>query len=179
MIAAYLPRADPRDALVVRTDATARCLADLAPGRGRNGQPATDRVPPRPPAGPDRPPLHGNVDTRLRRLEAGETDALVLACAGLDRLGLGARIAERSGPRSRSARAGPGRDRHPDPRTDARMLGLAAAIDHVRTPDRGRGRTAAFLETSGGGCRAPIGALATIAAPRSSSSPGRPARTGR
>src|SRR5262249_15362569 len=38
--------------------------------------------------------LRGNVDTRLRKVESGEYDAILLAKAGLDRLGLGARIAE-------------------------------------------------------------------------------------
>ncbi len=68
-------------------------------------------------------PLHGNVDTRLRRLDDGETDALVLACAGLDRLGLGDRIAERLEPEIVPPAAGPGGDRRPDPdrrRADAR-----------------------------------------------------------
>ena len=37
-------------------------------------------------------PIRGNVDTRLRKLDAGEVDLLVLACAGLRRLGLAARI---------------------------------------------------------------------------------------
>jgi hydroxymethylbilane synthase len=37
-------------------------------------------------------PIRGNVDTRLRKLDAGEVDALVLACAGLRRLGLADRI---------------------------------------------------------------------------------------
>ena len=162
MIAAYLPRADPRDALVVRTDATARSLADLAPGT-RVGTDSPRRTGFLLARRPDLivHPLHGNVDTRLRRLEAGETDALVLACAGLDRLGLGARIAERLDPDLVPPAPGQGAIAIQIRRTDARMLGLAAAIDHVRT------RTAveaerAFLETSGGGCRAPIGALATI-----------------
>lgn len=43
-------------------------------------------------------PLRGNVDTRLRRLDAGDFNALLLACAGLDRLGLGDRISERIDP---------------------------------------------------------------------------------
>ena len=67
-------------------------------------------------------PLHGNVDTRLRRLDDGET-ALVLACAGLDRLGRGDRIAERLPPGDRAAGTGPGCDRRADParrRTDGR-----------------------------------------------------------
>ena len=40
-------------------------------------------------------PVRGNVDTRLRRLDSGSFDALLLACAGLDRLGFGARIGQR------------------------------------------------------------------------------------
>jgi len=39
--------------------------------------------------------LRGNVNTRLNKLDAGEYDAIVLACAGLERLGLGARIRSR------------------------------------------------------------------------------------
>ena len=43
--------------------------------------------------------LRGNVDTRLRRLDAGEMDAIVLACAGLIRLGLESRITARLDPK--------------------------------------------------------------------------------
>jgi hydroxymethylbilane synthase len=42
--------------------------------------------------------MRGNVNTRLAKLDAGNYDAIVLACAGLDRLGLGARIRSRLGP---------------------------------------------------------------------------------
>ncbi|MGH8168206.1 MAG: hydroxymethylbilane synthase, partial [Woeseiaceae bacterium] len=42
--------------------------------------------------------LRGNVDTRLKRLDRGDYDAIVLACAGLERLGLGDRIGERISP---------------------------------------------------------------------------------
>ncbi len=42
--------------------------------------------------------IRGNVDTRIRKLEAATVDALVLACAGLDRLGLGERCTERLDP---------------------------------------------------------------------------------
>ncbi len=98
-IAAYLPRADPRDALVVRTDAKERRLADL-PSGCRVGTDSPRRTGFLLARRPDLVvhPLHGNVDTRLRRLDAGETDALVLACAGLDRIGRGDRIAERIDP---------------------------------------------------------------------------------
>ena len=161
-IAAYLPRADPRDALVVRTDAVQVRLADL---------PSGCRV------GTDSPrrtgfllarrsdlivhALNGNVDTRLRRLDAGETDALMLACAGLDRLGLGHRIAERLEPEVMPPAPGQGaiavQVRSDDQRTGA----MAEAIDdgHTRLAVDAE-RT--FLRASGGGCRSPIGALAQV-----------------
>ena len=93
VIAAYPQRQDPRDALVGRE--TGITLDTL---------PAGSRI------GTDSPrrtafvrarrldlrvhPLHGNVDTRLRRLDDGETDALILAVAGLTRLGLQGRIGQ-------------------------------------------------------------------------------------
>jgi hydroxymethylbilane synthase len=161
-IAAYLARADPRDALVVRTDTTQRSLADLPPGArvGTDSPRRTGFVLAR------RPDLvvhalHGNVDTRLRRLDAGETDALVLACAGLDRLGHGDRIAERLDPEIVPPAPGQGAIAVQIRRDDARMLALAAAIDDRRTRQAVEVERA-FLRASGGGCRAPIGALATV-----------------
>ncbi len=161
-IAAYLARADPRDALVVRTDATERKLVDLPPGC-RVGTDSPRRTGFLLARRPDLVvhPLHGNVDTRLRRLDAGETDALVLACAGLDRMGLGDRIAERLEPEIVPPAPGQGAIAVQVRSDDVRMLAVAAAIDDRRTRlavDAER----AFLATSGGGCRAPIGALATI-----------------
>lgn len=162
-IGAYLPRADPRDALVVRDHATLRRLADLPPGC-RVGTDSPRRTGFLLARRPDIAvhPLHGNVDTRLRRLDAGETDALVLACAGLDRLGLGDRIAERLDPEIVPPAPGQGAIAVQVRGDDARLLAATAAIDDPST------RLAveterAFLSASGGGCRAPIGALATIA----------------
>ena len=162
-IAAYLPRADPRDALVVRTAAQERRLVDLPPGA---------RI------GTDSPrrtgfllarrsdlviqALHGNVDTRLRRLDAGETDALVLASAGLDRIGLGDRIAERLEPDLLPPAPGQGAIAIQIRRDDARLLALTAAIDDRRTRLAVEAERA-FLAAAGGGCRAPIGAHATVA----------------
>ena len=161
-IAAYLTRADPRDALVVRPDATARRLADLPRGF-RVGTDSPRR------AGfllAQRPDLvvhaiHGNVDTRLRRLEEGETDALVLACAGLDRMGLGDRIAERLEPEIVPPAPGQGAIAIQIRHDDARMLALAAAIDDRRTRQAVEAERV-FLTASGGGCRSPIGALAVV-----------------
>src|SRR3989475_7391869 len=94
VIAAYPERADPRDALV--TKSKAETLATLRAGTtvGTDSPRRAGFV--RAAHGDLRiVPLHGNVDTRLRRLDAGEVDALVIAAAGLDRLGRGKRIDQR------------------------------------------------------------------------------------
>ena len=160
---AYLPRADPRDALVVRADAKERRLDDLPPGSrvGTDSPRRTGFLLARRPDLAIRP-LHGNVDTRLRRLDAGETDALVLACAGLDRLGLGERIAERFEPAVVPPAPGQGAIAVQIRSDNARMLALLVAIDDRPTRLAVEAERA-FLSASGGGCRAPIGALATIA----------------
>ena len=162
-IAAYLPRADPRDALIVRVGAPERRLDDLPPG-SRVGTDSPRRTGFLLARRPDLAvhPLHGNVDTRLRRLDAGETDALVLACAGLDRLGLGDRIAERLEPEIVPPAPGQGAIAVQIRRDDARTLALLAAIDDRPTRLAVEAERA-FLSASGGGCRAPIGALASIA----------------
>lgn len=161
-IAAYLPRADARDVLVVRNDASERTIADLPPG-SRVGTDSPRR------AGfilarrPDLVvhPLHGNVDTRLSRLDAGETDALVLARAGLERLDLSDRIAEILEPEVVPPAPGQGAIAVQTRVVDAEMVALTAAVDDRSTRVAVEAERA-FLRASGGGCRAPIGALATI-----------------
>jgi hydroxymethylbilane synthase len=93
VLVAFPERADPRDALVTRMPGTR--LADLKPG-SRVGTGSTRRVALLRALRPDLEivPLRGNVPTRLGRLE-DDLDAVILACAGLDRLGLGDRIDER------------------------------------------------------------------------------------
>jgi hydroxymethylbilane synthase len=161
-IAAYLARADPRDALIVRIHATAQSLADVPQGF-RVGTDSPRRTGFLLAQRPDLAvhSLHGNVDTRLRKLDDGETDALVLACAGLDRMGLADRIAERLDPEILPPAPGQGAIAIQIRRDDARMLALSAAIDDRRTRLAVEAERA-FLRASGGGCRAPIGALATV-----------------
>lgn len=161
-IAAYLPRADPRDALVLPSGRRKTTLVGL---------PAGTRI------GTDSPrraafiqarrsdvrvhPLHGNVDTRLRRLDDGETDALVLACAGLDRLGLGHRIAERLDPATVPPAPGQGAIAVQARADDPRVLEALAAIDDGPTRLAVEAERE-LLRAAGGGCRSPIGALATL-----------------
>ena len=88
-IAAVLERADPRDALVGRK------LSELADG-ARVGTSSLRRAAQLRLARPDLDiqPLRGNVNTRLSKLDDGEFDAILLACAGLQRLGMAERITE-------------------------------------------------------------------------------------
>ena len=92
-IAAVLPRADPRDALVSNSATTLEAL----PASARIGTSSLRRSVQLKQAFPgfQCEPLRGNVDTRLARLDQGDFDAIILATAGLDRLGLTHRIAER------------------------------------------------------------------------------------
>ena len=89
---AVLPRANPFDALVSRGN---RLLADL-PAGSRIGTSSLRRKSQLLALRPDLEiaDLRGNVDTRLRKLDEGQYDAIILACAGLQRLGLGERITE-------------------------------------------------------------------------------------
>ena len=89
-LAAVLVREDPRDAFVSNTWATLAAL----PHGARVGTSSLRRVVQLGALRPDLDvqPLRGNLDTRLRKLDAGEYDAIVLAAAGLKRLGLEARI---------------------------------------------------------------------------------------
>ena len=100
MIGATLPRADPRDALVIAKQAngepprgTAQLMSTLGP-KPRVGTGSVRRIAQLSRAFPNVAfhPIRGNVDTRLRKLDAGQYDAVVLASAGLVRLGLANRI---------------------------------------------------------------------------------------
>jgi hydroxymethylbilane synthase len=93
-LVAYPERADPRDALVGRDPGAT--LADL-PAGARVGTGSVRRVALLLASRPDLEivPLRGNVPTRLRKIEEQSLDAVVLASAGLDRLGLSDRIGER------------------------------------------------------------------------------------
>ena len=88
VLSAFLPREDPRDALVSRNGKTLRDL----PARAVAGTASLRRqaLLKRLRSDLNIVTLRGNVETRLRKVEAGEVDATVLAVAGLKRLGLAA-----------------------------------------------------------------------------------------
>jgi len=93
-LVAFPERRDPRDALIGRSDAAS--VAGLSTG-ARVGTGSARRRAALLAQRPDLEivPLRGNVPTRLAKLESESLDAVILACAGLERLGLGDRIHER------------------------------------------------------------------------------------
>jgi len=105
--------------------------------------------------------LRGNVDTRLRRLEEGRLDAILLACAGLERLGLGERITEVLDADLCVPAVGQGvigiecRD------DDERSRDLLAALHHEESFVR-LSAERAFARALGGSCHSPIAAHATL-----------------
>jgi hydroxymethylbilane synthase len=106
-------------------------------------------------------PLHGNVDTRLRRLDSGEVDAVVIAAAGLDRLGRGERIDQRIDPALVTPAPAQGALAVQCRRSDTDVVDILATVDR---PDVRLAVEAerAVLAATGGTCRAPVGALAAI-----------------
>lgn len=102
--------------------------------------------------------IRGNLDTRLRKLDEGQYGAIVLAAAGLRRLGWGDRIAEVLPPETMCPAVGQGALAI---ETEESARHTVAALDHARTraavtAERG------VLAALGGGCQVPIGAHAVI-----------------
>ena len=161
-VIAFLARADTRDALVVRSGETAASLETLRRG-SRVGTDSPRRTGFLLARRPDLRlhPLHGNVDTRLRRLDEGDTDALVIAVAGLERLDRADRIGERLDPSLVPPAPGQGAIAVQVRSGDERTISLVRALDDGPTRISVEAERE-FLRASGGGCRAPIGALAAL-----------------
>ena len=161
VIAAVLERADPRDALL---SLKAPRLSDLPRG-ARVGTSSLRRQAQLLAARPDLriEALRGNVDTRVRRLDAGELDAMVLACAGLIRLGWEARITERLDAKISLPAVAQGVIGIECRGADARTVELVTVLEHGLTRiamDAER----AFAHRLGGSCQSPIAAHARIEA---------------
>lgn len=105
--------------------------------------------------------LRGNVDTRLRKVDSGEYEAILLAKAGLDRLGLSQRIAETLSPEVCLPAVGQGAIAVEARLKDAEVASMLGALDDAET------RTAiiaerALLAAMQGGCQVPLGAWARM-----------------
>jgi hydroxymethylbilane synthase len=161
-IAAYPRREDPRDALVCRVRGTT--LGTLPRG-ARVGTDSPRRVAFLRAVRPDLRlhPLHGNVDTRLAKLDRGDSDALVLAVAGLTRLGRQDRIDEVLASSLVPSAPGQGALAIQTRSDDAEAVAAVGQLDDPAT----RAAVAAeraLLAGTGGGCRSPIGAIGTVEA---------------
>src|SRR5258708_4222398 len=159
IIAAVLERVDARDALLT---ASAGRLDDLPRG-ARVGTSSPRRQAQLLAARPDLKieGLRGNVDTRLRRLDSGDMDAIVLACAGLIRLGLEARITARLDPKMFLPAVAQGVIGIECRAADSRTVGLVAVLESQETRivmDAER----AFAHRLGGSCQSPIAAHARL-----------------
>jgi hydroxymethylbilane synthase len=160
VLAAVPPRADPRDALIARDGLT---LGELPPGsRVGTGSPRRTAQLHALGLGLEIVPIRGNIGTRMRKVSDGELDAVVLARAGLVRIGRGEEITEILDPIQML----------PAPAQGA--LAVECRIDDVdmehllrSTVDDEATRLAvtaerALLAALEAGCSAPVGALAEV-----------------
>ena len=159
LIGAVLPRADPRDALL---SAKAERVEDLPRGASvgtsslrRQAQLLSVRPDLRIEA------LRGNVDSRVRRLDLGELDAIILACAGLIRLGWESRITARLDLSACLPAVGQGIIGIECRKDDAPTRLLLQTLDHPSTR-AAMDAERAFAGRLGGSCQSPIAAHATL-----------------
>ena len=160
-IAAITQRENPRDVLVSKKHASIKEL----PQRARVGTSSLRRQAQLKALRPDLEiyPLRGNVDTRLRKLEAGDYEAIILAAAGVNRLGLTALVKQIIPAEIMCPAAGQGalgieiRNGDEGIRQHLSFLDDIAARQ-TTTAER------ALLNKLGGGCQVPIGAFAELRA---------------
>lgn len=156
-LCAMLERADPRDALL---SAGGRSLRDLPTG-ARVGTTSLRRRAQLRIARPDLAvtDLRGNVDTRVRRLREGQYDAIVLAMAGLARLGRLAEVSQVLDLGTMCPAPGQGAIALECRTEDVVTSDAARQLDHLATARAARAERA-FLRGLGGGCNVPLGAHA-------------------
>jgi hydroxymethylbilane synthase len=177
-VAAVLPREEPWDAIVLPASASSAeagaadsntldtLIARLRSGAGLTvGTSSVRRVTQlqRVLPGATFAPIRGNLDTRLRKLDEGQYDVLVLAAAGLKRLGAGARISARVPLDACVPAPGQGTIAVQVRTNDERTYRLAAAIGDAGNALALKAEQA-VVSALGGGCQTPIGAFATLTA---------------
>ena len=156
-LAAVMKRQDPRDVFLSLHYASFRKL----PNGARVGTSSLRRQAQIKSVRPDLSifPLRGNVDTRLRKLEGGEFDAIILAAAGLNRLGRTERVREILPVEIMCPAVGQGALGIEARANDSPTLKLLAFFDDAAAR-RATAAERALLRTLGGGCQVPIGAHA-------------------
>ncbi|MBI4610209.1 MAG: hydroxymethylbilane synthase [Candidatus Rokubacteria bacterium] len=156
-LAAFPPREDPRDVLVSRSGGG---ISELPRGAVVGTSSLRRRVlllAQRPDLRVE--PIRGNVDTRLRKLEEGPYAAIVLAAAGLRRLGLDPPNAHVLPPEVFVPAAGQGILVVEARSGDGRLLELLSGLDHTETRWQAQAERS-FLQHLGVGCHTPVAAHA-------------------
>jgi len=159
MLSAFPEREDPRDAFI---SLNSRILEDLPEG-SRVGTSSLRRASKLLHVRPDLNivALRGNVDTRLRKLESGEVDAIILAAAGLRRLGLADRITQVLPSEQVLPAIGQGALGLEVRRDDHDTISLLDFLNHKPTEVTVRAERA-FLKELEGGCQVPIAGFALL-----------------
>jgi len=162
-IAAICKREDPRDALVLRERTKVTSLLDLKPGSvvGTSSQRRFAQLKSKR-SDLQFKELRGNVDTRLRKLDEGQYDALLLACAGLIRLGLESRIALHIPTTEMIPAVGQGAIGIETRADQSSVIEAVSRLEHVPTSIACRAERS-LLRTLGGGCQFPIAAHGVVA----------------
>ena len=157
VVAGVLEREDPRDVLVNRWGLT---LAEL-PAGARIGTGSPRRSAQLLALRPDLNvlPIRGNVGTRLEKSRGTDYDGIVVAAAGLLRLGLRSEITEYLDPDTFTPDSGQGTIALQARRDDARTLDMIAAVDHGPS-GASLAAERAFANVIGGGCKVPVAAYA-------------------
>ncbi len=166
-IGAALEREDPRDVLLMRDGSTTRDWPTVVRALGKSpaiGTTSVRRIAQLRTIVPHATftALRGNVDTRLRKLDAGECTAIVLASAGVTRLGLAARISAYLPIETCVPAPGQGIVAV-QLRVDADRA-LRSIVSRISDPDAEAALTAerAVVRALGGNCQMPLGAIARI-----------------
>jgi hydroxymethylbilane synthase len=157
-LAAITERADPRDVLVCGAGSLAGMPAGSKIGTGSPRR-AVQLVRYRPDL--ETRSIRGNIDTRLNKVSHGDYDGVIIAAAAMLRLGWQDRISEYLPPEYFLPAVGQGALVIEARLGDEELLEIASALNHLSAWQSACAERA-FLSVLGGGCRAPIAALATV-----------------
>lgn len=163
-LSAITEREDPRDALIIRKDLRneSSSISSL-PLNAIVGTSSQRRMAQLKSLRPDvhLKDLRGNVDTRLRKLDEDKYDAIILASAGLRRLGWGDRISESIPIDEMLPAVGQGALGLETREKDSDIINLIKSLDHQETAIACKTERA-FLRSLGGGCQLPIAGFAVV-----------------
>ena len=159
-LAAIMAREDPRDCFVSSRYAT----LDELPSGAKVGTSSLRRVVQLMSLRPDLriEPLRGNLDTRIRKMEEGQYDAIILAAAGLKRLGLAERIAALLSSESSLPAVGQGALGIECRADRSDLIKLMQPLHHLETAQCVEAERA-MSRALGGSCQVPLGGFAEIA----------------